>query len=188
VDIGAYETVIPSGFEPVIPSSNMVHITITSVGGITYAQYTITLPDSCHRLAGIDPLVKVGRDFSRDFKIERRIGVACLTVITTESGAFVLGKLAPDSYTFTANSRGKAIVSVPFTVPTNAEPTLTPLGLSENRQFQFRFAGVFGVNYVLEATTNLVDWTAIATNPVLDVFVDEQSTNYLSRFYRLLIH
>jgi hypothetical protein len=39
-----------------------------------------------------------------------------------------------------------------------------------------------------EATTNPVDWTAVATNPVLDVFVDEQSTNYLSRFYRLLIH
>ena len=78
-------------------------------------------------------------------------------------------------------------MSVPFTVPTNAEPTLTPLGLSEKGQFQFRFAGVFGVDYVLEATTNLVDWTAIVTNPVLDVFVDEQSTNYLSRFYRLLI-
>jgi hypothetical protein len=189
VDMGAYETLILDVFERVIPSSSMVRVAITPVGGITYAQYTVTLPDSCHRLAGIDPLVRVGRDFSRDFKIERQtgIGVACLAVIKTEIGVFVLGKLEPDSYAFTVNSRGNAIVSVPFTVPANADPTLTPFGLSENGQFQFRFAGVFGVKYVLEATTNLFDWRAIATNSAPDIFVDEQSTNYSSRFYRLLI-
>ena len=92
-------------------------------------------------MASVDPLVSVGRDFSRDFKIERQtgIGVACLTVIKTESGVFVLGKLEPDSYTFTVSSGGNAIVSVPFMVPGNSDPTLTPLSLSGNGPISIPF-------------------------------------------------
>ena len=44
-----------------------------------------------------------------------------------------------------------------------------------------------GSNYVLQASSNMLDWTPIATNPAttnMMQFVDPNSSNYPSRFYR----
>jgi hypothetical protein len=52
-----------------------------------------------------------------------------------------------------------------------------------------QFAGSIGSNYVLQVSSNLVNWTALFTNPattnVLN-FMDSKSSNYPSRFYRVL--
>jgi hypothetical protein len=57
-----------------------------------------------------------------------------------------------------------------------------------NNVFRLTFSGTAGGNYVLEATTNLVTWTPIATNMpdtnVFDLF-DPATTNYPYRFYRV---
>jgi mono/diheme cytochrome c family protein len=56
------------------------------------------------------------------------------------------------------------------------------------QQFQLSFSGVAGSNYVLQATTNFVNWTPIATNLALtNVFnlVDPNASNYPDRFYRV---
>ena len=57
-----------------------------------------------------------------------------------------------------------------------------------NRQFQLNFLGVPGSNYVLQATTNFVNWTALSTstattNPV--ILFDPAATNFPFRFYRV---
>jgi hypothetical protein len=57
-----------------------------------------------------------------------------------------------------------------------------------NDVFQLRFAGSTGSNYVLQATTNLIDWTPIATNTAVTNhfdFYDANATNYPYRFYRV---
>jgi mono/diheme cytochrome c family protein len=57
-----------------------------------------------------------------------------------------------------------------------------------NDVFQLRFAGSTGSNYVLQATTNFVDWTPIATNTAITNhfnFYDANATNYPYRFYRV---
>ncbi len=58
-----------------------------------------------------------------------------------------------------------------------------------NGAFQLQFLGASGSNYVLQASTDLVSWTPLATNPmttnVLN-FVDQNSSNYPKRFYRVL--
>jgi hypothetical protein len=57
-----------------------------------------------------------------------------------------------------------------------------------NDVFQLRFAGSTGSNYVLQATTNLIDWTPIATNTAITNhfnFYDANATNYPYRFYRV---
>ena len=52
-----------------------------------------------------------------------------------------------------------------------------------------QFIGSIGSNYVLQVSSNLVNWTPMFTNPattnVLN-FMDSQSSNYPSRFYRVL--
>ena len=55
--------------------------------------------------------------------------------------------------------------------------------------FQLGFAGAAGSNYVLQASTNLLNWTPLATNPATTNalnFVDPHSSNYPHRFYRVL--
>jgi uncharacterized repeat protein (TIGR03806 family) len=64
--------------------------------------------------------------------------------------------------------------------------------LSENFSngvFQLQFLGVAGSNYVLQASTDLVNWIPLVTNPAptgMLNFADPQSTNGTDRFYRVL--
>jgi hypothetical protein len=50
------------------------------------------------------------------------------------------------------------------------------------------FTGAAGSNYVLLASTNLINWTPLMTNPattnVFD-FTDAGATNFPDRFYRV---
>ena len=58
-----------------------------------------------------------------------------------------------------------------------------------NDVFQLGFAGVTGSNYVLQASTNFVDWTPLSTNTaVTNLFnlFDVQATNFPYRFYRVM--
>ena len=55
--------------------------------------------------------------------------------------------------------------------------------------FQLGFAGALGSNYVLQASTNLMNWTPISTNLALTNefnWLDSQATNYPHRYYRVL--
>ncbi|HXT12522.1 MAG TPA: FN3 associated domain-containing protein [Candidatus Angelobacter sp.] len=58
-----------------------------------------------------------------------------------------------------------------------------------NSVFRLRIAGMTGSNYVLEASTNLQDWTPLLTNTAVTNIVDlmdPQATNFPYRFYRIL--
>lgn len=50
--------------------------------------------------------------------------------------------------------------------------------------FGFMVNGASGTVYVVEASTNLVNWVAIATNAVPFAFSDPDSARYAQRFYR----
>jgi len=69
------------------------------------------------------------------------------------------------------------------------QPVLfTSVGFS-NGMFQMQLLGSAGSNYVLQASTNLYNWTPLVTNAAatnLLYFLDPHSSNYPSRFYRVL--
>jgi hypothetical protein len=58
-----------------------------------------------------------------------------------------------------------------------------------NGTFRLQFVGAQGSNYVLQASSNLVNWTPLVTNPattnILN-FIDASAGNYPIRFYRVL--
>jgi hypothetical protein len=65
----------------------------------------------------------------------------------------------------------------------------TSEGFSANGAFQLGFSGLTGSNYVLQATTNFVNWTSLITNPASTnqlIFSDPGATNFPYRFYRVL--
>jgi len=66
--------------------------------------------------------------------------------------------------------------------------SFTSQGFTPNG-FQLGFVGALGSNYVLQASTNLMNWTPISTNLALTNefnWLDSQATNYPHRYYRVL--
>jgi chitinase len=58
-----------------------------------------------------------------------------------------------------------------------------------NNVFQLGFYGAAGSNYVLQATTNFINWTPLSTNMATSNqfnFSDVKATNFPYRFYRVL--
>ena len=53
-------------------------------------------------------------------------------------------------------------------------------------QFSFAVAGDSGTQYVVQASTNLVDWVAVQTNTAPFTFVDTDAGKYSQRFYRTM--
>jgi PA14 domain-containing protein/chitobiase/beta-hexosaminidase-like protein/Big-like domain-containing protein len=65
----------------------------------------------------------------------------------------------------------------------------TSSGFLVNGQFQLGFAGMVSSNYILQATTNLINWTPISTNMAttnLFNLIDPAATNFPHRFYRVI--
>jgi len=62
-----------------------------------------------------------------------------------------------------------------------------PSYFTGNAQFQINVSGLPGYYYVVQASTNLLNWFPFQTNPAPFVFVDTNSANYPCRFYRTVL-
>ncbi len=109
------------------------------------------------------------------------------------SYAYGLAGLATNTtYYFTAlatNSAGIAWASPSQSFTTLGPPVyFTSEGFSPNNVFQFGFYGVTSNKYVLQASTNLVNWVPISTNMAYTnslQLVDPNATNFPYRYYRV---
>jgi hypothetical protein len=136
---------------------------LVTTGGITYVAYSWEM-NGCEELNSIGPLIQNGGNFSFDFELEVETGVPCADYVFEESATVVLGALAPGAYTLTTTSWGAPVWTNIFTVPTNSRPTLQPIGFAADGSFQIQLNGVANVGYVLQGSTNLVNWTSLSTN------------------------
>ena len=68
--------------------------------------------------------------------------------------------------------------------PVNPASQLTATSLDTNGLFQFQVTGAAGSRYVVEASTNLTDWTALLTNISPFVFQDTNTPAPRQSFYR----
>ena len=84
------------------------------------------------------------------------------------------------------NSFG-SVVSADARVMIGSVPRLNSVVTRLDRSFQFQFIGLADVDYVVQGSTNLVDWQTLggvtSTNGYID-FVDTAATNFKTRYYR----
>ena len=67
-------------------------------------------------------------------------------------------------------------------------PYLTRAAVLPGDQIQFRLAGTSGESYILEASTNFVQWTSLLTNSAtLYDFTDTNAAHFPRRFYRAVL-
>ncbi len=67
-------------------------------------------------------------------------------------------------------------------------PFLSRADWLPGNQFQFRLGGTSGESYILQASTNFVQWTSLQTNnATLYDFTDTNASHFPHRFYRALL-
>ena len=118
-------------------------------------------------------------------------GVATITVTVNDGGKN--NNLVHQSFTVSVAAAGNtkpiaasgstsnALAQVGAAVNTAA--TLTAVAHA-NGQFSFQVTGVAGSNYVVQATSDLVNWTSVQTNTAPFTFQDNTVAGSSQRFYR----
>ena len=91
------------------------------------------------------------------------------------------------NYTVVASNSAGSTTSATavLTVYNSAAATLSSFAYT-NSQFQFSLTGVPTYSYIIQASTNLTNWTSIQTNTSPFTFTDTLATNYPYRFYRAI--
>jgi hypothetical protein len=160
-------------------------VSITTTGGVTYAQYSATFTNDGFRLTEALPIMRSGTIFTQDFRFEWFTGPT-QPVTTSTNGATPLGHLPPGNYSFKIKMWGLGQGSFPFSVPDDRGPTLT-VGTGASG-LQVGVIGVSNATYVVQTSANLKDWTGVWTNHGAPFnYLDSAGTNYGQRFYRALI-
>jgi uncharacterized repeat protein (TIGR03806 family) len=102
----------------------------------------------------------------------------------------------PFTLTNSATVRVKAFeVGYNESVAANATFTINPApyfisaGYNSSNQFQLQVSGTAGLHYILQGSSDLLNWTPLSTNLPLSTpfyLIDPVATNFSSRFYRAL--
>jgi len=100
------------------------------------------------------------------------------------AGAYTLSAEATDEF-------GVSSASTPVTITVVATglPAFDNAAVLTNGQFAIRMSASANQTLIIQASTNLAGWTAIATNSaakgVID-FIDTNAVNFHHRFYRAI--
>jgi hypothetical protein len=132
-------------------------------------------------------VIRNGNSFSYNFDIEAETGGVYPMFILVENTTVNLGDLAPGTYTLTTTSWSVPVATNTFAIATNL-PVLQPVGFAADGSFHIQLLnGVTNVSYVLQCSTNYVNWTSLSTNSVGQPLRDPCPVLPGSRFYRVQI-
>lgn len=85
--------------------------------------------------------------------------------------------------TVTDSLNNSAAANISLTIYSTTAATLTPAS-HVSGQFALNVSGVPKYQYVVQASTNLMDWTSVQTNTAPFTFVDSNASQFQQRFYR----
>jgi hypothetical protein len=165
-------------------------VSFVTTNNITFATYSwLLLAFECENLVGMGPLIRTNNAFWYDFDLSEPImPPGCPQHADEETTPVILGTLAPGVYTLVTTSWSAPVMTNTFTVT----PALQASGFDTNGYFQMQMSGgVTNVNYVLQYSTDLVNWISLSTNTVSANTVGVALTDYYPvlsgvGFYRVL--
>jgi hypothetical protein len=109
--------------------------------------------------------------------------------LTLAAGGLISGTPATNgtfNFTVQAGDAVSEIATQPLSLqiaPPASAPALSAYGYTANG-FSFTLTGTTNAAYVVEASTNLVNWVPLLTNNAPFVFVDSNAAQYSLRFYQ----
>jgi hypothetical protein len=163
VDIGCYEYTALPVWERWIPDPEDVSVTVTNLGGISYAQISILLRNDCRQVLGIAPLARADGRFILDFSMTQAEGINCAERLDEVSHDVALGGLIPGDYGVDLTAWGTSFTELSFVASDSGERTLVEPGWYEGA-FKFRILGLPTIDYVVLTSTNLIHWVPVHTN------------------------
>ncbi len=104
------------------------------------------------------------------------------------TNASVSGLIEGATYYFAAKAYNASGVESPFSnqtsyiVPTAAAMLILPS--TSTAGFSFSVNGPSGYSYVIQTSTNMVNWVPMTTNIAPFIFVDSNASQFKQRFYR----
>lgn len=111
--------------------------------------------------------------------------------VTGSTNVTVTGLIHGTTYYFAATAVDALGDESPFSnetvysVPTNfMAATLVTVAAPAGGQFAMTVNGVTGCNYVVQVSSNLVNWASVLTNTAPFTFVDVNAGQFSQRFYR----
>jgi hypothetical protein len=165
-----------------------VTLTVTNIGGITYASYVITTSNTCQSISLDGQLTRTNNQFSQGFQGTTMVaGGDCASKIATVTGMLILGALPPGTYSLNLTSAGQSFDTVPFTVVPDPGKTLLSPTLLADGSLQFQIDGLSPVSYSVEASEDLRYWTTIYSGTLPDTFTDPDAAIFPTRYYRARI-
>jgi hypothetical protein len=118
--------------------------------------------------------------------IERAGGGAAVGVLVSSGNDLYAGGIFEAAGTKPAQNIARWNDQLSFYPPPLIKLT-SPIKLP-NGQFQFHFSGTSGENYIIQGSTNLVNWVPLLTNSATALdFVDTNAAGFGRRFYRVSV-
>ena len=115
-------------------------------------------------------------------------GQAALLMQANDSGTIInsatVGATTPDPNP--ADASGSITINGIVSTP----PNVSAVVVNNNGTFQFTVSGQSGLEYIVQASTNLINWVPVYTNPPPYVspftFIDSSASTYPDRYYRVV--
>jgi hypothetical protein len=165
-----------------------VDVTVTNLGGITYANYIITTSNSCQTITLDGPFTQTGNAFTQTVSGVSFIRSDCADGILTVTNTLLLGALAPGDYSLSTISAGQTMNTLAFTVPPGGGQTLLMPTILADGSIQFQVAGPqSSLHCTIQASPDLKTWLDLATGTLPFTFTDPDAALYSQRYYRAMI-
>jgi hypothetical protein len=118
------------------------------------------------------------------------VSIGTNQAVTGADGSY-MANVPPGTYTVTPSLTNYRFTSLsPVSIPPVADGIdfvgfpLIRIALDTNNLAQLYGGGIPGVEYLIESSTNLVEWQVLSTNIAPVHFADPSATNLPARFYR----
>jgi T5SS/PEP-CTERM-associated repeat protein len=163
-------------------------VTVTNLGGITYANYFITTSNSCQTIMLDGPFTQTGNAFTQMVSGTSFIRSDCADGILTVTNTLLLGALAPGDYSLSTISAGQTMNTLSFTVPGNGRQTLLLPTILADGSIKFQVAGPqSSMHCTIQASLDLKTWVNLASGALPFTFTDPDAVLYSQRYYRALL-